>query len=322
MTISVALCTYNGERFIAEQLRSILAQTVPVDEIIIGDDNSSDETLAICESLLTDSGVVFQIRRHRPGLGVRGNFSDAISATTGDVIFLCDQDDVWRNDKVESLLSQRGGAVLLHTDARLVDGEGQPLGTTLLEELRVSRWEFNNLAAGDALAVLLRRNLVTGATCMVDGNFARAAMPVPDGWIHDEWLGFLAALGHGLKLIPEPLIDYRQHEHNVIGAKKESLVQRFHRMLKPDPDDDLRRLTRASSAAAYVERTGCGSKTDRSKVVEAAAHQEQRFALPANRIARIPLIVREITRGRYSRYSRGWLTAGRDLLQVRNTPQA
>ena len=315
--ISVALCTYEGERFIGEQIASILAQTRSVDEIVVGDDSQSDTTLAIVLEMLEASGIDLVIRRHRPGLGVRANFSDAIAATTGDVVVLCDQDDLWEPDKVERLLEALDEVELVHTDATLIDANGDPLGTTLLRELRVTAWEQRNLEAGDALGVLLKRNLVTGATAALRGDFARGAMPVPEGWIHDEWLALLAALDHSLRLLPEPLTRYRQHEHNQIGAKKESYPARVRRMLAPDPDDDRRRLIRAHSAATFAEQTGRGDALDRERLAEAARHQRARSLMPTGRIARLPAILSEAVSGRYSRCSRGILTMGRDLLQVK-----
>ena len=320
--ISVALCTYNGAAYIGEQIDSILAQTRPVDEIIIGDDASADATCDIIEARLLAAGVNHRIRRHDPALRVAGNFSDAIGATTGDVIILCDQDDVWHPDKVARLVDALDpgdpeGPELVHSDARLVDADGEPLGSDLLDELGASRWERDNLIDGDALAVLLHRNLITGATCAVRGDFARAAMPVPDGWIHDEWLAMLAALDHRLRLLPEALTDYRQHGGNVIGAKKEGMIHRAARMLAPDPDDDRRRLVRALSAADYARATGRGGEEDRARLAEAAAHQRARSLMPTGRLARIPTILAEALSGRYARCSRGVLTLGRDLLQVK-----
>ncbi|MDC4232657.1 glycosyltransferase family 2 protein [Actinomyces sp. B33] len=318
--ISVALCTCNGAPYIAEQVESILAQTRRVDEIVLGDDASQDPTVEIVEGLLAGAPIDLVVRRHDPALGVAANFSDAIAATTGDVVLLCDQDDVWHPDKVERLLRGLDGVDLVHSDARLVDADGRPLGALLLDELRASRRERLGLADGDALAVLLRRNLVTGATCAVRGDFARAAVPVPDGWIHDEWLGILAALDHRLRLIPEALTDYRQHGANQIGARKEGLVERLRRMTAPDPDDDRRRLTRATTAAAHARDRGLGGAGDRARLDEAAAHQRARSLMPAGRLARIPTILREALSGRYARCSRGLLTLGRDLLQVRWRP--
>lgn len=315
--ISVALCTYRGEAFIADQIASILDQTLPVDEIVLGDDSPDEATIRIVESMLADAPVDLVIRRHRPALGVKDNFSDAIASTTGDVILLCDQDDVWARDKVERLVHHLDEVELVHTDAVLIDSDGAPLGTTLLGELRVSAWERRNLESGDALAVLLKRNLVTGATAAVRGDFARAAMPVPEGWIHDEWLGMLAAIDRSLRLLPEALTSYRQHANNQIGARRESMIHRVKRMLAPDPDDDRRRLVRALSASEFASRTGRGSASDRARIAEAARHQRARSLMPSGRIERIPAILAEGLSGRYGRCSRGVLTFCRDLLQVK-----
>lgn len=315
--VSVALCTHNGGAFIREQVESILAQTLPVNEIIIGDDASTDDTIAIIEGLLKNTSVHYQVRRHNPGLGVRDNFTDAISATTGDVIILCDQDDRWHSTKVEELVTvlERGRS-LVHSDAALVDHSGADLHSTLLDTLKATDWERRNLHNGDALAVLLRRNLVTGATAAVDGTFARALMPVPEGWIHDEWLAMAAAVDGALSLYPKVLTDYRQHQNNQIGAKKETLAARLNRMMAPDVDDDLRRLRRAISAARILPERRIGTPKEWDRLAEAEAHQRFRAALPRNRMLRIPAVVAELIRGRYSRYSRGMLTLARDIVQV------
>lgn len=317
--ISVALCTYKGEKYIREQIASILAQTLPVDEVVLGDDSPDDATIDIVTSMIEGSGrsVDLIIRRHRPGLGVKDNFADAIGATTGDVIILSDQDDVWEPHKVERLVEALDGVNLVHSDARLIDAQGADLGRALLDELKASPWERRNLSGGDALAVLLRRNLVTGATVAVRGDFARAAMPVPPGWIHDEWLGMLAALDHSLRLIPDALTQYRQHGANLIGAQRQTLLARMRRMLAPDPDDDARRLARALSINDFARQTQRGTEADRARLSEAAVHQRFRSGLPKNRLARIPLIAKEALSGRYARCSRGILTVARDVLQAK-----
>ena len=313
--ISVALCTYNGERFIAQQIESILAQSMPVDEIVLGDDASSDNTVQIVEERVAGTNIDLMVRRHNPGLGVRSNFADAISATTGDVIILCDQDDVWHQDKVEKLVETLDDKELVHSDARRVDAEGNPKGSALLEELNVSAWEKRNLVDGDALAVLLKRNLVTGATAAVKGEFARSIMPVPDGWIHDEWLGFIAAFDCQLVLLPEALTDYRQHENNQIGAKKEPLFVQIKRKISADSDDDARRLTRALSASHFVNTTQRGTAEQRHRLEEAVKHQQARSLMPKGHLSRIPSLMGEASKGNYSKYSRGIWAFGRDLLR-------
>ena len=201
MRVSVALCTHQGERWIEEQLRSILAQTVPVAEIVVGDDASTDRTPDIVRALAAETDVPIRIRHHAVALGVAGNFADAIAATTGDVVALSDQDDVWHPDRLERLLPHLDGVALVHSDARLVDADGAPLGATLADSLEMSAWERAAMADGRAVQALLRRNLVTGATAIVRRDAAMAALPIPAGWIHDEWLAMCAALGGGVRFV-------------------------------------------------------------------------------------------------------------------------
>ncbi|WP_240470962.1 glycosyltransferase family 2 protein [Schaalia suimastitidis] len=313
----MALCTHNGARYVAEQVTSILNQTRQVHEIVLGDDASTDNTIDIVQTLVAGSNIRLVIRHHDPALRVAANFSDAIGATTGDVIILCDQDDLWYPTKVEHLVEALQDADLVHSDARLVNGEGKPISGLLLDELKASRWERGNLMDGDALAVLLRRSMVTGATAAVRGPFARAMMPVPDGWIHDEWLAICAATAGRLTLIPEVLTDYRQHGGNQIGAKKESVIARVRRMMAPDPVDDHRRITRARTAAQVLPARGIGTRKEWERLQAAYVHQQFRMALPLARLRRIWPIMREYVTGGYRHYSRGILTAARDFVQVR-----
>ena len=97
------MCTYNGERFIEKQIKSILEQSKAVDEIIICDDGSKDQTLAIAEKLLAESTVAYRIERNEEALGVVRNFQKAYQLCGGDLIFSCDQDDIWHEDKLETI---------------------------------------------------------------------------------------------------------------------------------------------------------------------------------------------------------------------------
>lgn len=312
--MSVALCTFEGARFIEAQLRSILDQTHAVSEIVVSDDGSSDDTLQIVDRVAADSAIPIAVRRHEP-LGVAGNFADAIGATTGDVIALSDQDDVWHPGRIERLLPELAGVDLVHTDARLVDADGRDLGTTLLESLEASAWERDRMQHGGAFEALLRRNLVTGATVLVRGDVARSSMPVPEGWIHDEWLAMACALRGGVRLVPEATIDYRQHGANAIGVQSLSFGEKLRRLVDADGGAHDRKARRASSAAATAARLQLGTSTQRAALVEKARHERTRAALPAGRLARVPTILRGLAHGRYRSYSRGVLDVARDLLE-------
>lgn len=315
MRVSVALCTHQGERWIEEQLRSILAQTRPVDEIVIGDDASTDGTLAIVEAIAATTDVPIRIRRHDAPLGVAANFADAIAATTGDVVALSDQDDVWHADRIERLLPALDGVDLVHTDARLVDASGAPLGAGLADSLEMTPWEREAIEGGRALDALLRRNLVTGATVLLRRDAAIAALPVPAGWIHDEWLAMCAALGGGTRYVPEQTIDYRQHGSNQIGVRRLGLRGKLDRLFEADSGKHGRKAARATSLAREAQLRGIARGEVLDALVEKARHERSRARLPRQRLLRVPGVLRGLVRGRYGRYSRGALDVARDLLE-------
>lgn len=315
MRVSVALCTHQGERWIEEQLRSILAQSVPVAEIVVGDDASTDRTLEIVRAVASETDVPVRIREHEVALGVAANFADAIAATTGDVVALSDQDDVWHPDRLERLLPHLDGVALVHSDARLVDADGRPLGATLADSLEMSAWERAAMADGRALEALLRRNLVTGATAIVRRDAAVAALPVPAGWIHDEWIAMCAALGDGVRFVPEQTIDYRQHGGNQIGVQRLGLGDKVRRLLEADSGKHALKAERATSLATEAARRGLATGAALDVLVEKARHERDRARLPRPRLLRVPRVLSGIAAGRYRRYSRGAIDIARDLLE-------
>ncbi|WP_312325227.1 glycosyltransferase family 2 protein [Stenotrophomonas sp.] len=260
--IGVALCTYNGERYLQAQLDSLLAQSRPVHEVVVGDDGSSDATLAILEAFVPRAraaGIEVRLVQHARNLGYVLNFSDAMQRCQADIIFLCDQDDVWHRDRVEQAM-QRFEAdptlLLLHGDARLVDGSGDPLGANLLEVLRVHPAEVELERSGHALDAILVRNFVTGATCALRRTLLGQSLPVAPRWSHDEWLAVIASLQGGLDLLPQAAIDYRQHGNNQIGAARRSFLQRARSLDLLDGTARQRTAERLRGLQALLERRG------------------------------------------------------------------
>ena len=323
--ISVALCTFNGAHFISEQVASILAQSRMPDEIVLSDDGSTDSTVVIAQA------TVDQFRRDNPdrapelrllcnpvALGVTRNFEQAIAATRGDYVALCDQDDRWRFDRVELAAARfdtEPDLLLLNTDARLIDGDGNPLGDTLFAALAVTNHERAQIARGDALRALLGRNLVTGATTMFRRTLLDAAVPFPPSWVHDEWLAVIAAATGRINFIEDTLIDYRQHGGNAIGAGRIGMSGRMAKLREPRSTRNRQLVDRAS---ALVDRLGelGGVSADKVQLAQGKlAHETLRQALPAGRITRIGPVVRELRAGGYSAYGRGLQDVLRDVVQ-------
>lgn len=319
MSVSVALCTYNGAAFLDSQLRSIRAQTVPPAEIVVSDDASTDTTLAVADTALAGFPHA-RILRNAVALGVVRNFEQAVTATDGDLIALCDQDDLWLPEKLERMTARFAddpSLLFLHTDARLIDGLGRPAGPTLFESLEVSRADRDGVHAGDAFRIYLRRNLATGATVVFRRSLLDAALPFPEEWVHDEWLAIIAAALSGADLLEEPLTEYRRHGSNQIGVADPTFRGKVARVLQARGDRNRGLARRAEVLVTRLEELGeripaaTLSLAKRKQAFEAA-----RAAMPSARLARLPAVVRLALSGGYERFaSRGRADILRDLLQ-------
>jgi len=318
--ISVALCTRNGATYIEEQLLSILEQSIHPTQLVVSDDASTDDTIArVREIAGRYPDVALTVFENDPALGVTKNFEQAIRACTGDLIALSDQDDVWHPARLERFVAAfaaQPSVALIHSDALLVDGMGQSLGHTLAHALGVSAGEVASIHAGDAFSVLLRRNLVTGACTMFRRSLVEYAAPFPAGWVHDEWLGIIAAAVASTDFIDETTIDYRQHGANQIGATKLGLAGKFRRMLEPRRARNARLEPNASVLVDRLQRLG--ARVSDEKVHRALAkldHERMRNSLPEARLQRVAPVTGAFFAGHYHRYSRGPLDAMRDILQ-------
>lgn len=319
-TTSIALCTYNGERFLQAQLDSLLAQTRLPDQIVAFDDVSNDGTWAILEAFASRArqhGIEVRLRRQPVNVGYVRNFEAALAECSGEVVFLCDQDDVWHPDKIERMAARfeaEPGLTMLHTDARLVDADGNGLGVSAFKAFEVSRAEIRAMHAGRAFDVLLKRNIATGAAMAVRLQVVRKAGSVPDGWIHDEWLGMVASLLGKADTLESAMIDYRQHGNNQLGAKVRSWRQR---------------VGMSGVRGIYMERgvkrtralldrfDGAGdlpvSRSSRKHAEQRLAHAVMRRELPMAFMPRFRIVAREVASGRYWRYSSGWRSVLSDL---------
>jgi glycosyltransferase involved in cell wall biosynthesis len=328
--ISVALCTHNGERYLEAQVRSILAQTVPVHEIVLSDDASSDGGVALVERIVGEHGagehgaagrahpVDLVVLRNPEPLGVTANFEQALRRATGELIALSDQDDVWRRDRLARAIdafAARPGLQLVASDAQLVDERGRALPSSLFGTLGVTGATLARWAAGGATAELLKRNLLTGATMLVRRELVERAAPFPASWVHDEWLAIVASCSGGAGIVERRLIDYRQHGANQIGVTELGLAGRFGRLAEPRAERNARLLARAGDLAARLPELVPGDARLAGEVAGKLAHERVRSALPVRRRARLAPVLAEWRTGRYGRFGLGAQDVLRDLVQ-------
>lgn len=206
--ISVCLVSYNGAKYIRQQIDSILAQLDIADELIISDDGSTDDTIAIIESY-DDSRI--HLIFHQEDHGYTKNFEYALSQAKGDYIFLSDQDDVWLENKVAICLEVLQKYDLVIHDAIVTDGQ--------LQVKYPSHFEKYQVVGGFWKTVL--RTRYTGACMAMTKRFKEYALPFPKYQKycpHDYWLSYLGYFTHRVKIIDQGLILYRRHDHNVLTA--------------------------------------------------------------------------------------------------------
>lgn len=316
--VSVAMCTYQGARFVREQVATILAQSVPVDELVVADDGSRDGTLDLVRDAVEHAEQQLALRVLAPGpvpLGVTGNFERALLATSGAFVALSDQDDRWRPDRIAAGLDALGDdrVLLAHADAALIDADGAALGPTLFDSIGVRDAEIDLVDSGRALEVLLRRNIVTGATAMLRAELIRTAAPFPSEWVHDEWLAVVAAVTGRMATSRRVVADYRLHGENQIGVTLPSMRMRLGRMLEPRGGRLERIRSTMTVLADRLPSLGASARTI-ELVQGKVAFETARAAYPRRRVARLAPI--GANAGRYARYSsQGRVDLVRDLVQ-------
>lgn len=200
--VSIAVATYNGGKYLREQLDTLIGQTYPNIEIVVSDDGSKDGTLEVLEEYRNKYPNFFVHHNDAPH-GIKRNFENAIKYCKGLYISLSDQDDIWMPDKIEKMVAQIGSNALIYHDSLFVDSAGKSLGHSISTRLRC-------YDGHDCRAFLLC-NTVSGHALMFHRKMIELGMPFPDVNHHDWWMAFRAADNGGVKYVDEQLVHYRQH---------------------------------------------------------------------------------------------------------------
>jgi glycosyltransferase involved in cell wall biosynthesis len=321
MKISIAMCSYNGAKFLREQLDSISNQTRLPDEVVVCDDGSSDETLSIFESFSAASPFPVRVSVNEKNLGTLKNTERVIGLCEGDIIALCDQDDVWHPEKLASLATIFEASPhvgLVFTDADLIDDDSKPLGRGIFRHIRFDAQMQRRVTRGKALQVILPRNVVCGATMAYRSKFRPIILPIPTGGplINDGWTVLLIAAAAKIAFIDKPLMQYRLHSSQQLGLTKANTAQEVVTATKTDPGSYLahaRQLEQAYERLA-ANRDQLLDQHSLSTLRKKIGHLHMRAAMPRQRVKRAPLILREVLNLHYHRYSQGFYSAAKDLL--------
>jgi glycosyltransferase involved in cell wall biosynthesis len=322
-TVSVCLCTCNGEHFLPELLESLSHQSQPPDEVVVCDDASDDATRALLERFAEGAPFPVRLEVNASRVGADRNFARALELATGAVLLPCDQDDVWDPRKIERVLERLGArdapAAVLH-DSSLLDASGSPLAGSLWQALGFgarSRQELERCPLG----YLVRHWLVAGHALAVTRPVLELATPFSGHVPYDAWLGQLAAAGGGLALLDEALVGYRLHGRNVAGL---SSVPGSPRGLATRATSLPSRLAEAAAGLGDLEarlderRPGALPPALREEIRRRRAHLEARAGLGARSGARartgdLVRVLREVAAGNYRRWSAGARSVALDL---------
>jgi glycosyltransferase involved in cell wall biosynthesis len=332
-TVSVVLCTFNGASFLPLQLKSLAGQSRLPDELVVRDDGSTDATLALLEDFARSVPFPVVVHENRRRLGIPDNFWAAIGDATGELIALCDQDDIWAPAKLEravAVLDADPTVGAVFTNGWCIDVNGDPTGMLLWDAAAFSTEDRAEVRSGRELDVLLRHSVVTGATVTFRASLVSGMVPWPP-ITHDAWIAMVVAMQARLEAVDEPLIAYRLHPGNAVGfpyfppggskLRRYGRIIRFHARKLTDREITSREME--ADAATYrrmtelFARLPCPRVTPehRATVEHRAELLRFRRDLPGPRWRRVPPVLGRVRTGDYRRYANGWRSWLSDLLR-------
>jgi glycosyltransferase involved in cell wall biosynthesis len=202
--VSIAMCTYNGAAYLSQQLETLVGQTYQNCQIIIVDDRSVDNTVEIIQGYANKYPQI-KLYVNSENLGYTKNFEKAISLCMGEYIALCDQDDIWDENKISIMIEQIGSNILAYHDSEFVDEQGNPINKKLSD--------IKNCYSGSDSRVFLFENCVLGHATIFKKELLKYTGHFNDTVIHDRWLAYVATNNGSILFVDQPLVKYRQHLH-------------------------------------------------------------------------------------------------------------
>ncbi|HSB93162.1 MAG TPA: glycosyltransferase family 2 protein [Flavitalea sp.] len=263
--ISVVLASYNGSKYIEEQIKSILQQSYSPVELIIVDDASSDHTVSIIRQFESSYSCI-KVFTNEENVGYIKNFEKGMLLATGDYIALSDQDDIWEPEKLCRLVEEIGKHDLIYSDSLLIYDNGLSMKKKLSDVKRLVDFD-------DCLCYTIGGS-VPGHAMLISQRLIRECYPFPAGIPHDYWIGFVATCRGTMKFLPEPLVRYRQHHNNIAGIPG-SPYKQLHKNRENETDSAIRSLIRL-----LYEK--CPAELPQKAVLGAIAESYGSFSLQRN----------------------------------------
>ncbi len=254
--ISVILATYNGEKYIKEQLESIIKQSINPDEIVIVDDCSKDLTKNIIKQISVETKIPIYFHENEKNQGSNKTFERALQLSKGEIIFFADQDDYWLPNKIEVFINafnQNKKAMLVFSNGLLVNESLESLETTNWEKYKIDNNVLNRLKKEKAFITLSDKNYITGASMAIKRAVMGIALPFPEALWHDHWLAIVSSLTGNIVSISDNLFYYRQHNEQQVGIKSKVKRNRFSSKYLKEFFKQERRIIRVIEKVSWYE---------------------------------------------------------------------
>lgn len=325
--LSVALATWNGQRWLPELLDSLAGQSRLPDELVVCDDASSDGTRAVLDDFAATAPFAVRRTDSDTRLGPVRAFERALGATAGRMIALCDQDDRWDREKLcilEAALATHD-TVLAFCDAELIDEAGGATGDRLWRQLGFNRRQRDSLVSSPP-GPILRHAVTSGCTMLLRRHVLGVALPFPSALdlvarpvLHDRWLSLVAGCLGKVVPIPQPLVEYRLHPNQAVGVRWRSYRGQLGDQARRSASDVAARAEAGLRELDVLEGRLLGSDDPPdvgalTQLDDLRRHLEVRAALDG-RLARVLPVLSEVVTGGYRRFGSGPGSALLDLLR-------
>jgi Glycosyl transferase family 2 len=324
MRLSIAMATWNGARYLREQLDSFRAQSRLPDELVVCDDHSTDGTAAILEEFRRTAPFHVNLSVNPKQMGYVENFEQAVEMCEGDVILLSDQDDVWLPEKLaehEAVYRSRPEVGMAFSDGTIVDSDLAPLSLSLYQYVGANPKRLGRCAAGRGLDLFIRKPMAYGCALSIRSDLRRLILPIPPYWVHDHWFQTVISVLAEIQPISDPLILYRRHTAQTVGlptkvkrpAGRPRTDGQSVPASGPNPESEVvRRLERIDYqlkqwevARERLERLDSHIIRPwyRAVIDAKLGYLRRRRAMSASPLIRLPAIAGELLLGRYHQYA-------------------
>lgn len=318
-SISVALCTYNGGKYLREQLISISSQTITPDEVIICDDCSTDNIYEIIRDFKTNKSFELRYYKNESNLGITKNFNKAVNYARNDIILFSDQDDIWEKNRVELSLAyfnKYDDCEIFFSNGSFIDEASNSINGNLFDSFGFNILKRSLFRMGLQSQILLKHSVVTGATLAIKRETLLKCLPFNEKYLHDRWISFNSSFIGKIYFSNNKLIKYRVHANQNTGISEKTNLNNNEFLKRINKENYLREINFLQDCFSFLEEKVQDKKT-LSQIIKKINHRKIRIDMSKlNLFKRIKFVTKEVFNFNYFKYSFGIKSIIRDLINL------